>query len=212
MSRTTTQEDGEYFNDSFDQEILFRPYSTRFHTGTFHIPEDEEFHYVDPEFNKFNRIFGRDCIVGGYDAVATKSNGENLSLIVDGGKLIADDVFIEIDNTTVVTYQNAHAMDESGYFILMTDFANYMTLNRNHFRFMFSYFDADFCPIDDFNPNRNRMILGIFKIMKYNGKIKDVIESSLTNVKLNMIHDYIVRPAADNPNISDYRVDGGIVS
>ena len=156
-----------------------------------------------------NKVFDEDVIVSGLECLASYTSTK---VIVDisKGKVVTDDVFCEINSPTQISYTNAYIYDETGYFVLLSDFKNYTTLNRNVFRFMFAYFDVNGNPIDDFDPSRNRVVFGVWQIVKNGTYIDHLMEYRNDTITLGGI-DYIVRKLAFDPLSRSVLVDGGLI-
>ena len=196
----------EHFVEPTNIIVPFKPYSNRFINGQI---GNEDFHYVSKEFNQFNKVFDEDVIVSGLECLASYTSTK---VIVDisKGKVVTDDVFCEINSPTQISYTNAYIYDETGYFVLLSDFKNYTTLNRNVFRFMFAYFDVNGNPIDDFDSSRNRVVFGVWQIVKNGTYIDHLMEYQNDTITLGGI-DYIVRKPAFDPLSRSVLVDGGLI-
>jgi len=200
----TNQLTVEHFIEPPDLIAPFKPYSNRFTTGQI---GGDKFHYVSREFNQFNKVFGDDVIVSGLSCVASHTSTK-LTINITKGKVITDDVFCEITSSTLITYDNAYIYDPTGYFVLLSDFKNYETLNRNVFRFMLAYFDSNGNPIDDFDSERNRVVFGVWQIVKSGAYIDQVVEYDQDLISLGG-KTYTVKNQAYDPLNKSVRIDGG---
>jgi len=196
----------EHFIEASNTISPFKPYTNRFATGQI---GNDKFHYISREFNQFNKVFGEDVIVDNVTC-AVSNTTTDVIININPGKIITDDVFCEFNGHTEIVYSNAYIYNPDGYFVLMSDFKNYTTLNRNMFRFMLAYFDSNGNPIDDFDANRNRLVFGVYQIVKSGSNIDYVDVYSEDSIILDG-NTYIIRPESFNPLMKSFRVDGGML-
>ena len=153
-----------------NQDSFFKSYTQLFHSYYDH-KKDKHYHYITPEFGKYTRIIGENTILEGFNLSGVTYTNTSVQLTVGHGRLIINDTYIEIHSSNDVVFDQANAFDDSGFFVLSASFINERTLRSNKLRYHLTYFDEHNNSFNQFNHERDKVILGVFDFTKSGGYV-----------------------------------------
>ncbi|MFW6247010.1 MAG: hypothetical protein ACOC22_02445 [bacterium] len=168
------------------QDVFFRPFTQRIYQTQINEYDDgnisaKDTRFIDEEFNKINRLVGKDVVLDGLKVSNYYiDGGKHLNVRISSGEMITDDAYISIDEDIDLTYKNLHIYDDSGKVLLVSDFNNSNAIRKNTFRFKLVYIDSLRNPIDNFNIHKNRIVFAAFNFEKSGNSINNIelIDSS----------------------------------
>jgi hypothetical protein len=153
------------------QEIIFEPYSQKYFSFYDDIKVN---YYITPEFGKITNLIGKDIILEGFGITDLTYTNDSFSFIVGLGRLIINNTYVEISTSTDITYSKANVFDDAGFFVLSARFLNTNTLMNKELTFHLTYFTSDNISFNDFDTNKNKIILGIFNFEKISNNISNM--------------------------------------
>ena len=192
------------------QNIFFKPYTQTFNSFYDHTKDKHNF-YIDPIFGKFCRIFGQNTVIEGLTTTSYQFSDDNVVVYLDKGRLIINDTYVEIDSNSQVIYSHANLLDPAGFFVLSASFLNANVLRSNKLRLHLTYFDRNSESHEDFNHNKDKIVLDVFDFDKNNtsNNINSFTRrSTIDTITLDAI-TYIIRNEVHQD--IDSVIDGGPV-
>lgn len=151
----------------------------------YRVNDDKNNVYLSRNFNYLTNTIGNDLVLNGC-SIEGYITDDKLNISVDKGTILQDSTLIKLYNSVDFIIDEIN----DGMYIIYTDYLFSESKDQNNFYIKVSRYDD----IDDWNVNRNRIILGIIEVD--NGII---YIGSRTNIKIDD-RDYYVR------GVSNYRL------
>ena len=198
----------EIFNRSTpNQDIFFKPYSQRYYSYYDHA-HDKHCYYVSPEFGKFTRLVGQNTILEGFEITDFTSTSTSISISINKGRIIINDTYVEIHTDNTIVFDQAHMFSDTGFFVLSASFQNHNVLRDNDLRYHLTYFNSDNVSFNDFDLEKDKVILQVFDFTKNGNDISGISINESPTIILDGV-EYIVRN--DETESIDVLIDGGLV-
>lgn len=174
-----------------EQEMFFEPYSQKFHS--FNDSDNKQNYYISPEFGKLTRIIGENLILEGFEILEINHTLDSVSITTNKGRTIINDTYIEIKDGDTINFDQLNKFDDSGFVVLSLSFINLHTTKKNQLRYHLTYFDRNNVSFEEFNHDRDKIILGVFLFEKdESNNIISFEVADFENVTLDGV-SYIVR-------------------